>query len=475
MFDHSEAAPRMRLGVGIALMFAVGVASVVVAATTRTAGAATAATTEVISGTLADGTPWRVAKPTPWNGTIILDLDGFANANPTSPSVIQTWMTEHGYAIGGTTREPVGYRFRQAVDNLLAVRDAFTARFGTPARTITMGGSRGGFVSRIAMEMYPQIFDGALLSAGGGAGEIATFNSHLDGLFALKMLVDPNAPIPLANVTNPFADNAAINALVREAMTTPEGQARLGLAAAFEQMPLWALGPAPATDAASWIQQIGGELNPIVGTVFGFANPAQVRQGIERAAGGNPLWNNGVNYTELLARSGRSQLVRDLYDAAGLDLRADLETLADTPRVTADPAALAVAEEQMAYTGEISGPVIVVDNIGDPVDSEAYKEAYERTVSSAGNKRLLRSTWVASAGHANQTVLERLAGFVKLIERLDTGKWSSTSADAMAEAAAQIDAESDLSLGASRFIDYHPLKPLREWDGKDFGRYDPED
>ena len=129
----------------------------------------------------------------------------------------------------------------------------------------------------------------------------------------------------------------------------------------------------------------------------------------------------------------------------------------------------------MAYTGEISGPVIVVDNIGDPVDSEAYKEAYERTVASAGNERLLRSTWIASAGHANQTVLERLAGFVKLIERLDTGKWSSTSAEAMAEAAAQIDAESELNLGASRFIDYHPLKPLREWDGKDFGRYDPED
>jgi hypothetical protein len=123
---------------------------------------------------------------------------------------------------------------------------------------------------------------------------------------------------------------------------------------------------------------------------------------------------------------------------------------------------------------EIRGPVIVVDNIGDPVDSEAYKEAYERTVAGAGNTPLLRTTWIASAGHGNQTVLERLAGFVKLIERLDTGKWSSTSARAVSEAAAQIDAESDLSLGASRFIDYHPLKPLREWDGRDFGTYDPE-
>ena len=349
--------------------------------------------------------------------------------------------------------------------------------FGTPTRTLTMGGSRGGFVSRLAMEWHPEVFEGALLSAGGGAGEIATFNSHLDGLFALKTLVDPNAPIPLENVTTPFADNAAITALVRQAMSTPEGRARLGLAAALEQMPLWTMGttPPPEGDAQAWIEQIGGELNPVVGTVFGFANPAQVRQGIEIAAGGNPLWNNGVDYKKLLNRSGRAELVDDLYDAAGLDLKADLATLAAAPRVSADPAAVASAEQQMAYTGEIRGPVIVVDNIGDPVDSEAYKEAYERTVKQAGNKRLLRTTWIASAGHGNQTVLERLAGFVKLIERLDTGKWGSTSAEAMTEAAAAIDAESELVLGVSRFIEHDPLKPLREWDGKDFGTYDPEE
>ena len=471
MSEHYRAVTRA--GRRVALVLSVAVASMIVAATT-TAGAATTATTEVISGTLPDGTLWRVAKPTPWNGTLILDLDGFGSANPTTPGALQTWMTDHGYAIGGTQREPVGYRFRQAVDNLLMVRTTFTTSFGTPTRTLTMGGSRGGFVSRLAMEWYPEIFEGALLSAGGGAGEIATFNSHLDGLFTLKTLVDPTAPIPLANVTTPFVDNAAINALVRQAMATAEGRARLGLAAAFEQMPLWTMGtaPAPEGDAEAWIQQIGGELNPVVGTVFGFANPAQVRQGIELAAGGNPLWNDGVDYTELLARSGRAQLVRELYAAARLDLNADLATLAAAPRVSADPAALASAEQQMAYTGEIRGPVIVVDNIGDPVDSEAYKEAYTRTVRGAGNERLLRTTWVASAGHGNQTVLERLSGFFKLIERLDTGKWSSTSADAMTEAAAAIDAESDLALGISRFIDHHPLKPLREWDGKDFGTYD---
>ena len=98
-------------------------------------------------------------------------------------------------------------------------------------------------------------------------------------------------------------------------MSTPEGRARLGLAAAFEQMPLWtmATAPPPEGDAEAWIQQIGGELNPVVGTVFGFANPAQVRQGIEFAAGGNPFWNDGVDYTELLARSGARAARARLY------------------------------------------------------------------------------------------------------------------------------------------------------------------
>ena len=226
-------------------------------------------------------------------------------------------------------------------------------------------------------------------------------------------------------------------------------------------------------DAQAWIQQIGGELNPVVGTVFGFANPAQVRQGIERAAGGNPLWNNGVDYADLLAHSGRAQLVRDLYAAAGLDLEADLATLDATPRVRADPAAVASAEHQMAYTGEIRGPVIVVDNIGDPVDSEAYKEAYARTIARAGNGHLLRTTWISSAGHGNQTALERVTGFVTLIGRLDRRRWGQTSAYGMSQTAARIDAESSLDLGAARFIDYEPLAPLREWDARNFGTYDP--
>ena len=132
---------------------------------------------------------------------------------------------------------------------------------------------------------------------------------------------------------------------------------------------------------------------------------------------------------------------------------------------------MAAAESLTSYSGAIAGPVIVVDNIGDPVDADAYKRAYERTVTRAGRGELLRTTWVRSARHANLSALEKLAGFVKLIERLDTGSWSATTPQAMLAAAAALDAKSDLELGPARFIDHSPPEMLRPWDSSNWGTY----
>jgi pimeloyl-ACP methyl ester carboxylesterase len=421
---------------------------------------------ESIQGKLADGSNYRVVKPAPWNGTIVLDLD-FANNPDAAPSAIERWMTANGYAIGGISREPVAYRFRQAVDDLLEVRRLFSAKWNaTPTRTLTLGNSRGGFVSRLAMERHPDIFKGAVLSAGGGAGEVGTFNAKLDGLWTLKVLT--GAPLTLvgfASQADAMAENGRLAALVTELRSTPAGRARLALAAAFEQFPRWTGGDAPPApnDHEAQLNQIADQ--------FTFANPAQVRWGVEVVAGGNFSWNHGVDYTALLARSGMADLVEAIYAKSGVSLQADLRQLAQAPRISAEAAAVATAETLTSYSGAIGGPVIVVDNIGDPVDADAYKRAYERTVTRAGRGELLRTTWVRSARHANLSALEKLAGFVKMIERLDTGSWSATTPQAMLAAAAAIDAKSDLELGTARFIDHSPPEMLRPWDGGNWGTY----
>jgi pimeloyl-ACP methyl ester carboxylesterase len=432
------------------------------------AGTATAAP-DAIEGKLPDGSNYRAVRPAQWNGTLILDLD-FANRLGAAPSAIEHWMTANGYAIGGISREPVAYRFRQAVDDLLTVRKSFIDKWGgTPTRTLTMGVSRGGFVSRLAMEFHPEIFGGAVISAGGGAGEVATFNSKLDALWTLKVLT--GAPLKLVGFSDQaeaLADNARLTPLVADLRSTPAGRARLALAAAFEQFPTWTSGANPPgpTDYEAQLDQIAGG--------FVFANPGQVRYGVEMIAGGNFSWNHGVDYGDLLAKSGMKRLVDALYaKASGISLAADLQALAGAPRVAATAAAVKGAEPITTYTGKIRGPVIVVDNIGDPVDADAFKLAYEQTLKKAGTQALYRMTWVRSAGHASQSALERIAGFAALVERLDTGRWPETTVAAMTARAASIAAASPVDLGPSRFIDHTPPMMLRPWDGSNWGTYVP--
>ena len=131
------------------------------------------------------------------------------------------------------------------------------------------------------MERYPDVFHGAVLSAGGGAGEVGTFNAKLDALWTLKVLT--GAPLDARRLTparpTRWPTTARLTALVKELRSTPAGRARLALAAAFEQFPRWTGGDAPpaANDYEAQLDQIADQ--------FAFANPAQVRWGVEVVAG----------------------------------------------------------------------------------------------------------------------------------------------------------------------------------------------
>jgi hypothetical protein len=212
---------------------------------------------DTIIGTLSDdGTQWAMVTPKPlalWNGTIILDLDG--NSVRQSLSTAINWLLAHGYAYGGTTRSPVNYNFVKAVDHLVTVRQAFINYYGlTPSRTIAWGLSRGGFTGRLSMEFRPEIFDGGIVMAGGGGGEIAVLNSKLDSLWVLKTLVNPESPLKIVGIPNTpaatTAETTALTNLVNLANSTAAGRARLALAAAVEQFAPWTVSgsPEPAPD-----------------------------------------------------------------------------------------------------------------------------------------------------------------------------------------------------------------------------------
>jgi hypothetical protein len=348
---------------------------------------------------------------------------------------------------------------------------------GTPTRTIAFGASRGGFVARMAPQYRPDIFEGSVAFAGGGSGVIAAWLGKAEAVWALKTLVDPTAPlainnlpdIPVGSTYGPtYQQDLALGQLVTTARATPQGMARLVLAAALEQATGWPSGP---TQPATTDYETQGNL--IAGS-FAFGNPQFVHKEIEVMAGGPVVWNHGIDYRNALTRSGDIARVHYWYAKAGLDLDADLRTLENAPRFSADPAAVQRVEQIGTFNGRTGGPVLSIKTIGDSADSIALDEAYERTFAAAGTSSQLRTAFIGRAGHSSQTLRERLAAFEALIERLDTQRWPDTSPAALNARGAAIAAGTsipDANFGATNYIPYAPIAALRTWDFTNWGEY----
>jgi len=419
--------------------------------------------TVLIDGTFDDGTQWAVAKPDNWNGTVIVDLDGASIAG--SARGFNAWLLERGFAYGGINRGPVGYDFPRAVAYLVEVRNRAAQSWGEPDRTLVTGGSRGAFAARKALELSPDVFDGGLVSAGGGAGEIAVLNNKLNAVFVLKTLVDPGAPLKLVDI-DAQSESQALSALVVRAAETPAGRARLALASAVVQMARWtdARSPRPADD------DYAAQLEQMLAS-WSFAIAVPVRAAVEQLAGGNVSWNTGVDYAALLASSGRAERVASLYRSADLDLAEDLRTLAAAPRISADAEAVARAERLMTYTGRISDPLVNVDN-DDPVDPLSDKLAYRDLLRENGSGHLFQMLWSDRPGHGGMSALDRAVGFSLLIDYLDDGEWGDMSLAGLRARADAIRADTGIDLGELSLYEPRDVPPAASrWDASDWGSY----
>lgn len=458
---------KMRRTLAVVVTAALGSGALAGGVTTATADEPAVAS---LSGSLDDGTAFAFDAPADWNGTVFVDLDYVGSSR-----VESEWLLEHGYAVGGTERNTVGYEYSQAADNMVEALRRYEDEFGAADAAVVWGRSRGGFVARATVERHPHVFDGAVAACGGGNGVIGTFNQKLDAVFTLQQLLDVEEIEDLDVVDLPpdrpgvLAQQMLLGRIVDRAAASPEGRARVALAAAFSQMQPWSDASQPRPDKHDW----DGQLDNIAAT-FAFGHPAVVRGPIEQLAGGVFSWNDDVDYAELFAKSDLQPLVRALYDEAGLDLTDDLATLAAAPRITADPEAVAFVEQNVTYTGDVDVPVLTLHTIGDPADPLPMERGYADTLRSAGSAPLLRQAYVDRPGHCNMRPSEVLASMLTLLDRIETGAWRSTAhPHVLNERAAALVANTDLPLLEPAFVHVPVPHPLRPWDADDWGTYAP--
>jgi len=444
-------------------------AVLVVAAMLGGATAAHADGPTTLTGTLPDGATWKAEVPSPWNGTLILYNHGYVAplpgaANPAvdvSDPLTGGYLLSQGYALAGSSYASTGWAVKDALSDQLAVLDVFAQQVGTPTATYTWGDSLGGMITAGLVQTASSRFTGALPLCGVLSGGVGTWNQGLDSAFALKTLVAPGSALQLVHITDPFGNLNLAEQGIAAAQATPQGRARIALAAAFADVPGWfdPASPEPAADDVATQEANQFTAFQRQGIPFAFAFRAE----LEARAGGNPSWNTGVDYAAQLRKSVDRHEVEALYQQAGLSLSADLATLAKAPRIAADKPAVRYLTQFITYNGRLGHiPVLTLHTTGDTLVEVENEQAYASVVARDGNTGQLRETFVHRANHCTMTPAERIAALQALFDRVRTGHWGDLSPAALNARAAALPAS--LNLAPPSYIPFRPAPFLRPFD-----------
>lgn len=421
------------------------------------------------TGTFADGATYLIEKPTPWNGTLLLYSHGYVTPGSDNPArdagdpITRQYLLTNGYALAGSSYAHTGWALQEAFVDQIATLDTFVGMFGSPKHTIAWGHSLGGIITAGLLQKFPGRFTAALPMCGVLAGGIGVWNEGLDAEFAIKnLLAPPGSPLQLVKITNPTANLALAKNILNAAQATPQGKARIALAAALSDLPGWFSSTSPEPSPTDFATQ---ELNQFLWTFFvdgpfTFA----LRAELEFRAGGNPSWNTGVNYAKQLDMSVDKTEVQALYQQAGLNLEADLATLESAPRIAADPGAVTYLQNFISFNGELGGkPVLTLHTTGDGLVLNEDEQAYRSVVQDAKDAQLLRQTFVHRAGHCTFTPAETVAALKALETRIKTGKWAgATDPDHLNAVATGLG--STLNTAPASFLEFEPAPFLRPSD-----------
>ena len=415
-----------------------------------------------------NGANYTIAVPSNWNGTLVLYSHGYVfasqpllNPAPDAPDAVTgAALLQQGYALTGSSYSQNGWAIQQAFQDQIDLLHYFNQTCGQPARTIAWGQSLGGIITAGLVQLHPDLFAGAMPMCGVLAGSIGTWNQALDSAYAFDVLLAGNS-LPLVNISNPLAAYQQAQTILTTAQSTPQGRARIALAAALNDLPGWfnPTSPEPASNDYTTQEQNQYLWESQVDFAFAFIARAE----LEARAGGNFSWNINIDYHTQLSNSVDRTEVGNLYKQAGLNLNTDLAALNAGPRIQAKPSAVNYVSKYIVFNGNLNIPVLTLHTTGDGLVVNQQEQAYRSVVSSEGNASLLRQLFIHRAGHCTFTPAEMVTAFGALVNRINTGNWDHTLQTAVLNQEAA-------SLGATlnpvppAFLDYKPAMFLRPYD-----------
>ncbi|MGD0213361.1 MAG: hypothetical protein ABSB87_09015 [Terriglobales bacterium] len=433
-----------------------------------------AAAQQHITGSLPDGATYVIDVPAPWNGTLLLYSHGYVAPGGQNPAVdvgdplTGAYLLGAGYALAGSSYATTGWAVQQAIPDQIATLGVFQTDVGTPTTTIAWGHSLGGMITAGLVQEYPGSFNAALPMCGVVGGGVGTWNEALDASFAFNTLIAGGA-LQVVDITNPAQNYTNAEEFLIAAQATAQGQARIALVAALADVPGWYDPASQEPPKKDYTDQQANQFQWLENVDFGFS--FAYRAELEARAGGNPSFNNGVDYETQLKNSVDYAEVKALYKAAGLSLNSDLATLASASRISADPGALTYLTDYIIYNGQLPFPVLTMHTVGDGLVPVEEENAYAKVVGEAGDSAELKQTFVHRAGHCEFTPAETITALQTLELRLSSGKWKDlTSKDLNKEATALgptynvLDINGQVVATSPEFLTFKPAEFLRVYD-----------
>jgi len=389
-----------------------------------------------------DGAEYRIEVPVRWNGVALFYSHHYRMPGLPCPALvvpsddefgprvdaaaIRQILLDRGYALAGTAKT-TGWMLEDTLRDQVALHDWFLANIGSPTHSYVWGLSPGGLASITLAQNHPRRFDGALSLGADASGVINQMNLRLDAAHAINTLLVQEHDLDLGLISDPNGNvDKAVKAVNAAAQADALTRARLILACALGNLvpsvdahaPHGVTDPDAAVAHLAWIVTYSH-----ASVIFG---PA--RKNIEERAGGNPLWNTGVDYVDLFTRSAMRELAERAYRQAGASLIDDLNAVNAAPRVAADQHAI----EYFIRTGGCPGltpvPVVTVHAIRDGAAPVEHERALADRVALLGDPGNLRQLYLDRNFTSSMSPAEIITALGVLEQRVETGEWQDTGA-----------------------------------------------
>jgi alpha-beta hydrolase superfamily lysophospholipase len=377
--------------------------------------------------------PYLIVMPAQWSGVLVVHAHGgpFLGA-PTDARAdedIKRWAitVRAGHAWAASVFRQGGFAVTTAAEDTERVRRIFVDHVARPRRTLLHGQSWGAMVATRAAELYPQSWQGMLLTSGVVAGP-ATYDFRLD-LRALYQHLCNNHPRP-DEPPYPLSIGLPADSKLTAAELAGRVDACLGLRTPAAQR---------TPEQAQRIRTIVEVIRIPEQSIQGHLNwgTFTLRDVAQRSGGRGPFHNATVRY-------------QGSADDAALNRQ--------IARFAPDAQAAQRFAADVDHAGRFALPVLTTHGIGDSTVFVEGSDTLRRRMEAAGNGRWLVQTYVQSAEHSYLGDAAYPPLFEALLNWIDQGE--KPSAEGIARRCLHLRAAAPAATADCRFVpDFQP-KPL---------------